>query len=192
MNKSNKQKSQLGVTLIEAMVAVAVLGVGSASIFQVLAGVGLSNRRAQFQSSSLDALGTISAQLRDAPCDDTPIGPRDDAGLSVLDTWIHEPAGAMTGVGDLNLGTAAAQTSFPIRVQYLVTPGPALPNAPRSFDVRVQVCEHSHPAVISAVEEERRCEPGLDWASSLYVREFIVKKVCAERETDTSRGEYYE
>lgn len=191
MKKSKKKQNQLGVTLIEAMVATAVLGIGSASLFQLLAGVGLSNRRAQFQSSSLDALGTLSAQIRDAACDDTPAGPRDDAGLAVLDTWISEPTGAMTAVGTLNTANAAVRSSFPIRMQYQVNASDALADGPRSFDIRVQACEYSHPAVLGAPDPAGRCEPGVDWTPTLYVREFTVKKVCAERETETSRGEYY-
>lgn len=191
MKKSRKRQNQLGVTLIETMIAAAVLGIGSASLFQVLTGVGYSNRRAQFQSSSLDALGSLSAQLRDAPCDDTPAGPRDDPGLATLGVWIHEPTGALTAVGTLNAEDAIVQSSFPIRVQYQVLAGPALAEGPRSLDVRVQVCEHSHPAVVSATDAGSRCDPGVEWTAGLYVREFMVKKICAERETETSRGEYY-
>lgn len=181
------------MTLVETLVAVAVLGLGSASLFSLLTGISTTNRRAKFHSTSIDILGAFNAQLRDAACDDTPLGVRDDAGLAVLNTWIGvpTPGGSITAVGDLDAAGSLMQTNYPLRVQYWVELSPAVALGPRSLDVRVQICEYNHPSVVAAATAAGQCAPGVAWESGLYVREFVVKKVCAERDGDTSRGEYY-
>lgn len=193
MKKSPKRSGQRGMTLVETLVAVAVLGLGSASLFSLLTGISTTNRRAKFHSTSIDVLGAFSAQLRDAACDDTPLGVRDDAGLAVLGNWIGAPApgGSITAVGNLDDVASGMQTNYPLRVQYWVDLSPAVALGPRSLDVRVQICEYNHPSVLGAATAEGQCTPGVEWVPGLYVREFVVKKVCAERDGDTSRGEYY-
>jgi type II secretory pathway pseudopilin PulG len=180
------------MTLIETMVAVAVLGIGSASLFSLLSGISTTNRRAKFQSTSLDVLAAISAQIRDAACDDTPLGVQDDPGLANLNTWTVAPAGSITVVGQLDAAASQFQTNFPMRVQYMVMP-PAAPAVlgPRSVDVRVQICEWNHPSALGGATPGAQCVPSNEWIAGLYVREFVVKKVCAEREGATSRGEFY-
>lgn len=178
------------MTLVETMVAVAVLGIGSASLFSLLSGISTTNRRAKFQGASIDVLGLFSAQLRDAACDDTPGGPQDDPGLAALG-WSGVPTGSITVAGDLDAATSLVQTNYPLRVQYEVTVNPPPALGPRSLDVRVQICEYNHPSVSGAATPEGQCQPGVEWTPGLYVREFVVKKVCAERDGETSRGEYY-
>lgn len=188
--RRGRRRRRLGMTLVETLVAVAVLGIGSASLFSLLSGISTTNRRAKFQGASIDVLGIFSAQVRDAACDDTPAGVRDDAGL-VAAGWITAPTGSITAVGDLDAAASGVQTNYPLRVQYEVTPVAAPAMGPRSLDIRVQICEYSHPSVTGAATAEARCQPGVVWTPGLYTREFVVKKVCAERDGETSRGEYY-
>lgn len=176
------RRGRRGATLIEALVALAALGIGTAGIASLISHLSKVHRRQAFQTSSLDVLATFSTQVRDATCDLLPntvsltSGPADPGLLAP--GWQAGPVrgSAITTVGRID-------GSPPILVSYnsvLVAVPPTFAGPP-SFDVQVRIREITGDPTLD--------DPNV--TQGYWIRDFTVKKVCNLRLEADGRGEFY-
>lgn len=186
-----------GATLIEALVSLAVLSLGTAGVASLVTTVTQANRRMAFQVKSLDIVAQFSAQVRAATCD-VPPGvsgfntATSDAALlpSGGPATITTAAGASAGWWDTPPPTSAItlvgnipNTTPPIHVAYRAvdaTP-PAPYDGPPSLNIEVRAREITGDSALDAPTR----------ASGYHIREFTVKKVCTQRQDSQGRGEWY-
>ena len=183
-----------GTTLLEAMVALLVMGIALVAIFGMLNHVEGANRSLSFQNTALDVFARVSAQIRDARCDyDATVVPSvlnfptTDSGIPAgMGPWFGiggpEPGSQITLVGDAASNPQLAEFTPAIRVEYQVTqevpPDPAAPLSFR-FDVRIR----------QIMRNAAQDAPGL--TDGHWIRIFPVQKVCNPRgDLANARGEY--
>lgn len=190
-----------GMTLIEAMMAMGVLTIGMAAIFNMIKYVKGANQTLSFQGTALDAFAHVSAEIRDARCDYLAnaavpgINPlTTDPGLVAGEGGWTGAAGPIAGSGITFVGDAATNPLLagfvpPIRVDYRTTRHPPLQGAPpvpvvgqpnTSYTVEVRVRELKRDAVRDAVALE----------NGYWIRIFPVEKLCTARTDAIGRGEY--
>jgi type II secretory pathway pseudopilin PulG len=173
-----------GVTLIEAMIALGALAIGTAGVASMMTNVSNATKKASFQTQALDVFAAFSTQVQDATCDVLPDGTTDaDPGLAVnAGGYTAAVAGSAVTLVGAWPGLPPAQK---LTVLYSVTPTPGLPvGAPPAFDLTVQICEfNSHDEILAAAAP---CAWGL---RAGWVRVFPLHKVCTFRLDQTGRGE---
>jgi type II secretory pathway pseudopilin PulG len=167
------------MTLIEAMVAMAVLAIGTAGVTSMLVTVDSATKKAGFQTQALDLFASFSTQVQDAACDYLPDGTTDiDPGLAINAGGYGAPVAgsSITLVG--GWPTVGPQK---LTLLYNVTVGPPAPAVP-SFDLTVQICEvNSFDHVVGT-----NCVFGTNGST---VRTFPLHKVCTYRADQIGRGE---
>ncbi len=190
-----------GMTLIETMMAMGVLTIGMAAIFNMINYVKGANQTLSFQGTALDAFAQVSSQVRDARCDYLAnaavpgIDPlTTDPGLVAGEgVWTGAggatPGSAITFVGDATNNPLLANIVPPVRIDYRTTRHPPLQGSPpvpvpgqpnTSYTVEVRVRELKRDAIKDAVALE----------DGYWIRIFPVEKLCAARTDDVGRGEY--
>lgn len=185
-----------GSTLIEALIAVAVLGMGTAGIAGLITTISGANRRLAFQRRANEVFSQFAAQVADARCDcvgpacpgaDLDLDPALDPGFAGAFLFPGDacalPAGStLTICGDQANWTPPVETSGPpLQLSYtsvLYAPPVAIPGAPPAYDLLVRVRE------IRNVADENLV------ADAPWVREYPLKKVCNLRMEPTGRGEF--
>lgn len=191
------RRGQAGMTLLEAILALAVFGTGVAALFGMITSVSDANRSMSFQNNSLDLFTRISAQVRDAQCDydanalafvfDPAMM---DPGLTVLGGWQGAGGGVagsvITAVGDDTNNPDLAEYVPKMRADYRVldiTP-PAAPGAPPSpllLMVEVRIRE--------LMNDPAKDAPALE--SGPWIRNYPVQKLCAPRYDGLPRGAFF-
>jgi prepilin-type N-terminal cleavage/methylation domain-containing protein len=200
-----RRSARRGFTLLEAVIALAVLAAGVAVVFGLAVHVTNANRTLEFQTQSLDAFNAVAAQIKNAQCDYNPLAPpgpgavdvaTTDPGLTAFNVWIdpggwtgannNAPAGSsITFIGRSN-GVAPPSAGFPalpatvpqMQIDYMVVPdnNPAV-EIP-ALDVQVRIREITNDAATDAL------------TSGIYVRVYPVRKTCNPRLDESRRGEY--
>ena len=190
MKKRRTKTYTAGATLIEALIAMAALGVGAAGVFTLLAHVSQTNRRAAFQTRSLDIASEFATQVRDAACD-VPQGAiavspaSTDPGLNQQNWYpgtgvtIDQPAAP---IGSFNL-VGFLPGIPPVHVSYRATAeaGTVAIDGPPAFDVEVRIRE--------VTGDPDKDDPNV--VTGFWMRTFPIKKVCNIRLELNGRGEYY-
>jgi hypothetical protein len=196
---SRCRRSTRGATLVEALVAIAVLGVGTAAVTNLVTSISEGKRKLAFQTSALELFNRINSELQASTCLVYPgaVGPTalstDPAFLVPVDTWVPalgvnpSPIGA-PGTVAFPAGAAHTRTlgdffnvTPPVRVEYQLRPAPAGgPNTPVAYDVIVRVREIRRNAA----------EDNADVMSAHYIRTWPLRKACMWRTTADSRGGY--
>jgi Tfp pilus assembly protein PilV len=184
-NRRYGRSSQRGVTLLEAVLAIALLAIGIVGVAGLLGNVSAANRKSSFHNYSLDVFTELEAQIQNAACDLSPSASSTfvDPGLTA-GGWVIAPVAgsAITFVGVID-ATMAGSTS-PVVASYNATrttfdcPGPC--TTPDQFQITVQVCDTS---------ESKVCGPPP--VAGYWVRTFQLTKACTIRVDDSGRGEYY-
>lgn len=199
MKRRIGSRQQRGTTLVEAMVAVVVLSVGTAAITELLRSISNANRRIDFQTTSLDIFGEFAAQVQDAPCDMfpgavAPTVPGTDPGLllapapPLFQEVIPVAGSAITMVGDFGPKAATPDLQnrqLNYRVRYNVAPAAAAAalNGVPAFDVQVEIRE----ITFDAAKDDPTVLDGY------WIRTFPLKKICNVRtEPEDGRGAYYD
>ncbi len=181
-----------GSTLVEALVAIAVLGMGTAGIAGLITTISGANRRLAFQRRANEVFSQFAAQVADAKCDC--IGPacpgvdfdRDPALDPAFASAFVDPgnpcalpAGStITMCGDQADWIPPVLGGPPMQLSYTVVEDLALVGAPPSLDILVRIREIRQLAAENAV------------ADALWVREYPLKKVCTLRMEVNGRGEF--
>ncbi|MBI2374652.1 MAG: prepilin-type N-terminal cleavage/methylation domain-containing protein [Deltaproteobacteria bacterium] len=181
------RRSRLGATLIESLIAMAVLAVGTAAIAELVRSITRANERAAFQTRSLEIYQRVASQVRSATCNvfpgnGAPIAASADPGLFTVAGAGWQTA-AVGGSVITHIG-AFDDSDFPVTagkpryvVEYRVTSDTAGVDA---YDVLIRIREVS---VESSADD-------LDVFNNLYIRTYPTKKVCTLRSTASSRGGY--
>jgi prepilin-type N-terminal cleavage/methylation domain-containing protein len=177
------RRARRGITLIETMIALAVLAVGIAAVFGMVVHVSRANRTMLLQTRSVDAFAQISAEIQNAKCDYDPtaaplvpgsVDPtRTDPGLiPSAPAWISVPTGSITFVGRTD-GTLLPATVPVMQIDYMVTgDATAAPGVP-ALDIQVRIQE---------VNPTGQLGDG--------IRIYPLRKLCNARLDETSRGEF--
>lgn len=181
------------MTLLEAIIALAVFATGVAALFGMITDVGDANRSLAFQNNSLDLFSRISAQIREAQCDyDANVGLYTldpalmDPGLSDINNWVPAPVAgsAITAFG--------AQVSPAMR-DYV----PAMAADYRVLNATPPVGTGAQPPPTLLIEVRIReimndpvkDNPALTMAP--WIRNYPVQKLCAPRYGIQSRGAFF-
>lgn len=185
-----------GSTLIEALVAIAVLGFGTAGIAGLITTVSGANRRLSFQRRANEVFAQFSAQVADAKCDC--VGPSCPGVDLDRDPWLDplvantfvDPGTACGVPANSTITMCGDQADWvppqeangpPLQLSFVVTDGvedAALTGAPPSFDILVRIREVRYDAGENTI------------ASAPWVREYPLKKVCNLRMEPDGRGEF--
>lgn len=184
-----------GMSLLEALVAVAVLGIGVASIFGLLGHVAHGQRTLSFSAQGTDRFATLAAEIRDARCDYQATNPPSafsiDPGLALVppNTWVDDLAPPPAGSSIRAYGVAQ-DTTPRLRISYRVRPVGAFTGARAaalipSYEVDVRVRQ--------LMNDPLRDDPLLE--EGHWIRVFTVEKLCNGRidqptATQSGRGEF--
>ncbi len=183
------RRSQRGATLVEALVAIAVLGMGTAAVTNLITSISGARRKMAFQTSSLELFNRLNSEIQASTClvypgSNAPTVASTDAALfavATAATWQSVPIGAhVVTVGDF------LEMVPPMRVEYRVDLAPLLaingvPDAqPRAYDVVVRVREITRDAARDAQ----------DVMSGHHIRTWPIRKSCALRGTADGRGAF--
>lgn len=205
MNRNRRygSRGQRGAMLIEALVAIAVLGVGTAGLAGMISAVTQANRRQSFQNKSLEVFAAVATQVKSANCDVFPplflpgaIGSDAIFAGAMPSGWIDAQ---IAGSSLTMIGDSAGATGWdpgltpPMRIEYYMELSPA-PVAnyqgPPSFDLEVRVREVTLDPTKDAPTAGT---PDAPTPNGYWIRSFPLKKVCNARPTDIStvggRGE---
>ncbi|MBK8010976.1 MAG: prepilin-type N-terminal cleavage/methylation domain-containing protein [Deltaproteobacteria bacterium] len=172
-----------GVTLIESVVAVGVLGVGAVILFGAVGRLQMAQRSMRLQAESLEILGVVTSEIAAARCDVDPDAPETmpappdiDLGLStpVAGTWVETP------VAGSSIQTVGATTESALQVSYRINPETPVGGTALAFDIDVRIRERMGNAAQDASDLE----------SGYWIRIFPVKKVCDARSPRTQRGSF--
>jgi hypothetical protein len=167
------------VTLIEAMIAIAVLATGTAAVASMLTTVNAATKKASFQTQALDLFVAFSTQVQDAACYYLPDGTTDiDPGLAVNAGGYGAP---VPGSAITLVGGWPSVGPQKLTLLYNVLAGPPPPAIP-SYDILVQICE---VATLDRVNSAA-CVFGVGGST---VRSFPLHKVCTYRADQLGRGE---
>ncbi len=187
------RRGQLGMTLLEAIISLAVFATGVAALFGMITDVGEANRSLAFQNNSLDLFTRISAQIREAQCDydaNVPAYALDpalmDPGLSNLGAWIPAPVpgSAITAFG--------AQVSAPMR-DYV----PAMAADYRVLNATPPVGTGAQPPPTLLIEVRIRewmndpVKDDTNLTAAPWIRNYPVQKLCAPRYGLQPRGAFF-
>ncbi|MBK6684481.1 MAG: type II secretion system protein [Deltaproteobacteria bacterium] len=179
--------SRRGATLIEVMVAVVVLAIGSVAAMDLATQVVRANEQLNFQTASYEVFNRVAAEIRSATCHVYPglVAPAPgtaDAGLLVpAGAWQSAQAGTsvIRSIGDIEHGAATDGTGMPMIVDYRVQPDPpANPGELFGFDIEVRVRE----AKFNVAQDT------LNATSTHWIRTWPIRKNCVVRSEAASRG----
>jgi len=174
--------SRRGATLIEAVVALGALGVGTAGVMTLMTYVSQTSERAAFHGRAIDVASEFAAQVADTTCDllpddNAPSPPATDPGLLAAGDQLAPVTGsAITLVGDID-GTPSVRVSY---VSTLEIRGAGF-DGPPAFDLEVRIREITNDDALD--------DPAI--TEGWWIRTFPVKKVCNRRTEPTGRGEFY-
>jgi type II secretory pathway pseudopilin PulG len=188
MTRRTPRPQQLGMTLIEAVIAALILGLSVTAIVGMITRVEQANGQAAFSTKSLDALATIASQIRDAQCD---YSAADDVvvSLATLPVATVDP-GLLVGAGWQTAPVPNSVIDYvgdrvelmpPIQIAYQVVDGTG-----------ADVAGIPAPVAIDAEIRIRHIQQGVDEAD-WPERIFPVAKVCTVRlqaVNQRARGEY--
>lgn len=187
-----RRRSQAGLTLLEAVLALAVFSTGVAALFGMISNVSNANRSSSFHRNSLDLFARLSAQIRDAQCDydGNTVPPVFDPALT--DPGLAPTAGfigvggpvggsAITAVGNTTSNAVYFQEYVPpMQAEYQVTlVAPTFPNEPPSLQVDVRIREITFDAAKDAM------------IAAPWIREYPIQKACAPRYDGQPRGAFF-
>ena len=188
------RRKRRGSTLVEALIAIAVLGFGTAGIAGLITTVSNANRRLAFQRRANEVFSQFAAQVADARCDcvgpncpgvdlsqDPALAPA-FAGAFITPGMpcVIPPGSTITMCGDQDTWTPPVEAAgLPMQLSYTSVLDPAaLPGSPPSYDMLVRIREIRPNAAENAV------------ADALWVREYPLKKLCTLRMEPNGRGEF--
>lgn len=194
--RTKGRRGRRGSTLIEALIAVAVLGMGTAGIAGLITTISGANRRLAFQRRANEVFAQFAAQVADAKCDcigpacpgaDLDWDPALDPAFASAFLFPGDPCALPAGTtitmcGDQATWLPPIETAGPpmqlsfTSVQY--APLAPIPGAPPAFDLLVRIRE-----IRNTVEENTA-------VNAPWVREYPLKKVCNLRLEPTGRGEF--
>lgn len=195
-NRVQGRSMRRGSTLIEALIAVAVLGIGTAGIAGLITTISGANRRLTFQRRANEVFAQFAAQVSDARCDcvgascsgaDLVRDPRLDPLFAPAYQYPPTNCGApgastITMCGDQENWIPAVVGAGPrLHLSYILTDDPgaaAIPGAPPSLNLRVKVREIRYDAAENAADD------------GYWIREYPLKKACNLRLEPNGRGEF--
>lgn len=178
---------QRGATLIEVMVAVMVLAVGSVAAMSLATQVVRANEQLNFQSASYEVFNRVAAEIRSSTCHVYPAlvapapGTADPGLLIPAGAWQSVPVGTsvIRSIGNIEHGGATDGTGMPMIVDYRVQPdAPANPGELFGFDIEVRVRE----AKFNVAQDT------LNATSTYWIRTWPIRKNCVVRSEPASRG----
>lgn len=177
------RRTRRGVTLIECVVAVGVLGVGAVILFGAVGRLQMAQRAMRLQAQSLEVLGIVSSEIASARCDVSPDAPEVmpsppdiDVGLSspIPGDWIEAPTAGSS------IQTIGPVPNSSLQVSYRTAVEATVPGSAVAFDIDVRIREHMGNSVQDAADLE----------DGYWIRIFPVKKVCDIRSARTQRGAF--
>jgi prepilin-type N-terminal cleavage/methylation domain-containing protein len=183
------RRTQRGITLIETMIALAVLATGIAAVFGMVVHVQKANRTMVLQTRSVDVFAQLVAEIQNARCDydptaNPPLAPgqvdvaRTDPGLvpnSPAFYSLPQPNSAITFVGITDgLPGSLPQTVPQMMIEYSVAGDLNSPVGVPALDVTIRITEMT--------TETHRLADG--------IRLYPMRKLCNARLDETSRGEF--
>jgi type II secretory pathway pseudopilin PulG len=182
MRRARGRSAQRGATLIEALIALAALGVGAAGVLSLLVTVTRTNERLGFHNRSVELAAEVAAQIQDAACDVR-------VGDLVVSAASRDPGLAPGGPYDAPLPGSGIRTVGdldgrpPIRIRYTVAEEDRAlaPEGPPALDVTIEIRE--------ITRDPARDDPAV--INGYWIRRFPVKKICNLRLELSGRGEYY-
>lgn len=198
MSRSNPMKSSSrtrGAALIEAIVSLGVLGIGTAAVVTLVTEVNQTSTKSTFHAASLNLFASFSAQVRNSSCDVAPgltgfqLGTSDrglaPTGLTYLTAPV-DPTSALQLVGDFIDGTAI-QGAPPMNLAYRVRVASTPIDAPPSLEIEVRIREITRDPVKDAA------------TTGYWIRDYTLTKVCTLRNDregscgspPCGRGEFY-
>lgn len=179
------------MTLLEAVISLAVFATGVAALFGMINNVLDANQSLAFNNNALDLYTRISAQIRDARCEydanDAAFPIIADPGLNVLGAWVTAPA-AGSAITALGVPTDPVMQDYvPAMIaDYRVTD--ATPAAglgaqpPPTLLIEVRIRQ-----VMGDVAKD---DPNLENAP--WIRNYPVQKLCAPNyDSGLSRGAFF-
>jgi hypothetical protein len=174
--------------LLEALVAIAVLGAGTAAISGLLTVIANANERMAFQRRADQVFKRVAAEIEDATCR----CPDAACAVTILDPGIdpavHGAAHTLPGGACPHAaGTSVVETCGdvldwvpPMHVSIVSTlHGTVLPGAPPSYDVEVRVREIRRNAAEDAA------------TGGYWIRDYPISKTCSFTVDDTARGAFF-
>jgi type II secretory pathway pseudopilin PulG len=179
MRKRTASRRRRGGVLIEAMVSLGILAVGSTAVINLMGHIRTANSRASFLSASLNLFGAFSAQVRAAGCDHPNpanagtaiqfLSATADTGLAIGNHVNQALGSAIDLVGDFE-GARKILDAPPMRLTYTVEDlTPVGTNSPPVLAIAVRIREIRRDAVLDAAVD------------GYWIREFTVMKNCAIR-----------
>lgn len=201
--KLRGRRSRRGMTLLESVMAMSILSVGVVAVFGTVRQVTSANRTMAFQSSAVDTLSEVAAQIRDAQCDfpsEAAIPGAPDFTAATIDPglsgfidagWVDTSAGPVTGSGIQKVGVIPNVVP-PLFVDYRISSEAVV------VDTSLNPITGFEPANVPGLNVEVRVreitnDPARDAVlleDGYWIQIFPVKKVCNVRMEDSSRGEY--
>ncbi|MBI4818526.1 MAG: hypothetical protein HY791_19825 [Deltaproteobacteria bacterium] len=194
--KRRVRRSRLGATVVESLIAMAVLAVGTAAVAELVRSIMRANERAAFQTRSLEIYQRVASQVRVATCDiypnavgDLPTSLSSDDGFldpaAQAPNWRGDAAGPIPGSAITHIGLFddtgrpnAVNPSYGVDYQY----APDATGSLRAFDLLIRIRE---------ITPESTADNFNATGGSLtnrYIRTYPVKKVCNYRSIDSTRG----
>jgi prepilin-type N-terminal cleavage/methylation domain-containing protein len=189
MRRLHPRASRRGMTLVEAIIAMLVLTIGVAGIYNLLGSISGSQHNLRLNSQGLDLYSRIASEIKDSVCDypaqlaGVPIVPAQavrDPGLLTENIWIPavvaQPAGSrIRTIGDFDGdGAPTAAANAVLRVDYRVRSLALVNVNPLTYEIDVRVRQIQGDPVRDA--------PALE--NGTWIRVFTVQKVCNARTED--------
>jgi prepilin-type N-terminal cleavage/methylation domain-containing protein len=192
------RRAQRGMTLIEAVIAVAVLGVGMVALFGMMEWVARATNSLRFDAVATEAYARLAAQIRDATCEFDAADPEApwavDPGIDPADGRLQDwfgldgPVDGSTVRAVGTTGEELADTAPRMRVEYRVradetggwgdTFGDAWTRTSMQVDVRVR----------RITNDPDKDDP--DRVDGTWIKVYPVQKRCNPRVQAEGRGEY--
>lgn len=190
------KRNTRGATLIEALIAVVVLALGTAAIAELLKYTSDAHRTMSFQTASIDLYARLAAEIQDAHCD------VDDVDFTVINIDPGLTQGDGVFVGDAPFGAAVPPAGSKIQsagifreytpdlsVRYQATWVPAIDanvdgllDGPPGYNIDVEVRQITGDAT----------QDNPATLDGYWIRNYPISKVCNIRLEDTNgRGEFY-
>ena len=174
MTMRKTKRGQRGITLIETMIALAVLAIGIAAVFGMVVHVSKANRTMLLQTRSGDAFAQLAAEIQNAKCDFNPdvgaLAGAVDPGIDPTLSPFTGPTGSITYVGTTD-GTSLPATIPIMQISYTAQLDGAAPVPAIDFEITIQ-------------------ELNPDGQLGNGVRVYPLRKLCNARLDETSRGEF--
>lgn len=179
-------RARRGASLVEALVAVAVLGVGTAAVTNLMSSISAARRKMAFQTTSLELFNRLNSEIQASTCLVFPgqlvpdLTSADPAFLVPVGTWRDTPVGAhVRTIGNFTNVVPQLRVEYQIPVApAALAAGPLTNNQAVAFDIVVRIREITHDAAQDAA----------DVMSTHYIRSWPTRKTCMSRLTADTRG----